>query len=411
MSQKNYILAFDTANEIIAVGVGKLERETATIKVLASCETPAFRASNTKLIAKIDAALEDAGVAKSELACVACGRGPGSFTGVRICTATAKGIALGLDLPLFGVSTLDAQAWDQWAKGARGEVVVLGDAMRKEVYPVRYVLNDEGPVRQNADFVIKAEAAKKWLAASAERQTITGDALGKFAELFAPFGALAPESDWHPTGAGLLRCVEAAWRDGAFDPDDQELGNPLALLPVYTRLSDAEEHERVKLAKMPEGTERVQELRVGVADPKEGCYASSPVEPGREDDKGSSVLPAGFEVRFIPLDASWAGEVEALEARVMGSDAWNAAQIIDDLPRSDRTWWAAFLTSDAAKRTVEHGSDTLIGYAGGWIIDGGVQILKVATDPRYRRLGIARSLIEQIALDARDLGAHEMSLE
>ena len=52
---------------------------------------------------------------------------------------------------------------------------------------------------------------------------------------------------------------------------------------------------------------------------------------------------------------------DALEARVMGSDAWNAAQIIDDLPRSDRTWWAAFLTSDAAKRTVEHGSDTLIG--------------------------------------------------
>ena len=61
MSQKNYILAFDTANEVIAVGVGKLERETATIKVLTSCETPAFRASNTKLIAKIDAALEDAG--------------------------------------------------------------------------------------------------------------------------------------------------------------------------------------------------------------------------------------------------------------------------------------------------------------------------------------------------------------
>lgn len=411
MSQKNYILAFDTANEIIAVGVGKLERETATIKVLASCETPAFRASNTKLIAKIDAALEDAGVAKSELACVACGRGPGSFTGVRICTATAKGIALGLDLPLFGVSTLDAQAWDQWAKGVRGEVVVLGDAMRKEVYPVRYVLNDEGPVRQNADFVIKAEAAKEWLAASAECQTITGDALGKFAELFAPFGTLAPESDWHPTGAGLLRCVEAAWRDGAFDPDDRALGNPLALLPVYTRLSDAEEHERIKLAKMPEGAERAQELRVGVADPKEGCCASGSAESGHEDDQSSSVLPAGFEVRFVPLDASWAGEVEALEARVMGSDAWNAAQIIDDLPRSDRTWWAAFLTSDAAKRTVEHGSDALIGYAGGWIVDGGVQILKVATDPRYRRLGIARSLIEQIALDARDLGAHEMSLE
>ena len=75
----------------------------------------------------------------------------GSFTGVRICTATAKGIALGLDLPLFGISTLDAQAWDQWVKGACGEVVVLGDAMRKEVYPVRYVLNDGAAFSMLAD--------------------------------------------------------------------------------------------------------------------------------------------------------------------------------------------------------------------------------------------------------------------
>ena len=137
------------------------------------------------------------------------------------------------------------------------------------------IRSNQPTVRQNADFVIKAEAAKEWLAASAERQTITGDALGKFAELFAPFGTLAPESDWHPTGAGLLRCVEAAWRDGAFAPDDRALGNPLALLPVYTRLSDAEEHERIKLAKMPEGAERAQELRRGWQTPKKGVMRAA----------------------------------------------------------------------------------------------------------------------------------------
>ncbi len=163
MERRDHILAFDTANEIIAVGVGKLDRERKLIQPLVSEEVPAFRASNTKLIAQIERVLETARVSKDSLACVVCGRGPGSFTGVRICVATAKGIALGLDVPLFGVSTLDAQAWDQWSCGVRGSLVVLGDAMRKEVYPVRYALDDAGITRLNSDFVIKAEAAKEWL--------------------------------------------------------------------------------------------------------------------------------------------------------------------------------------------------------------------------------------------------------
>lgn len=395
MTQQDYILAFDTANEVIAVGVGCLDRKTKTIQVLASIEEPAFRASNTKLIAQIDSALKTAQVTKEKIACVVCGRGPGSFTGVRICVATAKGIALGLGVPLFGVSTLDAQAWDQWAKGVRGSLVVLGDAMRKEVYPVRYTLDDAGITRENADFVIKAQAASEWLSSSNTNQLITGDALAKFADQFASLGMLTDESEWHPTGAGLLKTAAHAWSTGGFDPEDAERGNPLSVLPVYTRLSDAEEHERIRLAK----TEAAQELATEEDTPRDLTTGV----------QGASV--DGLTLRFQPLDASWASEVAALETEVMGSDAWNEAQIIDDLPRADRTWWAAFLTTDETTRAVSHETDTLVGYAGGWIVDGEVQILKVASSPDQRRRGIARSLMEHVANDARDLGAHELSLE
>ena len=71
------------------------------------------------------------------------GRGPGSFTGVRIGISTAKGLAHGANVPLLGVSTLDACAWTAWKAGVRGKLGVLADAMRGEVYPALYVLGDE----------------------------------------------------------------------------------------------------------------------------------------------------------------------------------------------------------------------------------------------------------------------------
>jgi N6-L-threonylcarbamoyladenine synthase len=407
--QRNYVVAIDTANEVIAVGVGKLDRARKSIQVVASCECEAFRSSNTKLVSEIEAALSKAGVAKEALACVVCGRGPGSFTGVRICVATAKGIALGLDIPLFGVSTLDAQAWRQWELGVRGSVVVLGDAMRKEVYPVRYEITDAGITRLNADFVIKAQAATEWLGAlSSKNQVITGDALKKYAELFEPFGTL-DESELFGTGSGLLLAAQQAWQEGGFDPDNAVLGNPVGVLPVYTRLSDAEEHERIRLAKTTESTKAAgayqpqRNLVSGVQGAGESALAL-------QGDASQEEVQSG-QLRFQPLDASWAANVAAMEQAVMGSDAWNESQIVDDLPRTDRTWWAAYLTPNTQARMASHETDTLVGYAGGWIVDGEVQILKVASSPACRRKGIARALIERVANDARDLGAKEMSLE
>lgn len=414
---KHYVIALDTANEVIAVGVGNVHESNRSVEVVVSLEEPAHRASNTKLIACVKRAMAAAGITRDQVACVVCGRGPGSFTGVRICVATAKGMALGLGCPLYGVSTLDAQAWAYQKAGGRGELVVLGDAMRKEVYPVRYTLTDADVVRLNTDTVIKAAAAREWLGLpeldeatanvpapnalnatqSTSARVITGDALHKYRAYFAD-QELLPENQWCPTGAGLLYAAEAAWRQGDLDPWNKVMGNPLAVLPIYTRLSDAEEHERQKFAQADAAVTAaaVSELESGVTS----------LESGQ-----GVVTDEAWTIRYQPLDAAHVTRVAELEAQTMGTDAWNEHQIADELPRSDRTWWAAYKTTQAARQHVDPEADELIGYAGGWIVDGQLQILKVATDPAMRRRGIAQKLIALLARDARDLGATEATLE
>ena len=436
---KDFVLAFDTANEMISVGLGRLDRKACSIELVASKETEAFRASNVKLLPEIDALLGEAGISRDDIACVVCGRGPGSFTGVRICMASAKGIAIGLGVALFGVSTADAQAWQQWDTGVRGSVVVLGDAMRKEVYPVRYVLSDSGIDRLNSDFVMKAAELPAWLDSGSKVETlITGDALKKYSDYCEGLGALAQEY-CYPTGKGLLLAAQAAWRAGLLDPDNAVLGDPCVVLPVYTRLSDAEEAERAKFAKQQQQqvgaqqqvgerqqaqqAEAQQQVQQQNSSQPSGISQSAQVvsqavpresegsEGSLEEKDLTTGVQGGAIIRYQPLEAVWVSAVEALEAQTMGSDAWHASQILDELPRGDRSWWAAYEMNDSSKRAVSPEDAKLIGYAGGWIVDGQVQVLKVATDPVYRRRGIAQELLAHIARDARDLGATEMTLE
>ena len=392
-ARPRYALAFDTANEVIAIGLGVLHAESLEVEVVASAEASAHRASNTQLLLRIDALLAEQGVARGELACIVVGRGPGSFTGVRIAMATAKGVASALGVGLVGVSSLDAVAWNAQAAGVRGPLAVVADAMRKEVYPVRYQLTDEDACRLGADRVVKAEAAAAELVAHATETphpAVTGDALAKYADLFAPAGEALPSELWAPTGRGLLRALQAAWRAGEADPFDVARHNPAFALPVYTRLSDAEENERIRLAKNDP-----KNLAVGVQDvaPRRDQRASM------HDTAILNARPAADGIVYKPLDAAHAAAVAALEAQVMGSDAWNEHLVADELPRPDRVWWAAY------------DGEQLLGYAGGWVVDGQVQILKVGVDPAQRRRGIARELLARVAADARDLGAATCSLE
>jgi tRNA threonylcarbamoyladenosine biosynthesis protein TsaB len=111
------ILAFDTATDV------------ATSALVSDGEVLGERTSRAVTVLEdVDALLRQAGAHTRELEGVAVGIGPGSFTGVRIGLATARGLALALGVPVAGVSTLEALA-----AGAPGAVPVV-DARRGEVF-------------------------------------------------------------------------------------------------------------------------------------------------------------------------------------------------------------------------------------------------------------------------------------
>ena len=234
-------LALDTSTEELAVGLGSFTPEEVHLVGEVNLDVP--RASLTHLVPSIQTLVASAGLAVREIGAVIVGRGPGSFTGVRIGVATAKGIAQGLGVPLFGVGTLDAIA-ERFA-GRDGLLGVVSDAMRREVYPALFWCSN-GEVRRLTPHRVAPpeEVAQEWRALD-EPIVITGNGLIKYGDLFASVlgdaVSLAHEAMWAPTGQALLA---AAWRARAAGEEGD--GDVASVLPVYTRLSDAEVNERLR---------------------------------------------------------------------------------------------------------------------------------------------------------------------
>ena len=185
--------------------------------------------------------LKQCGKAVSDVTAVAVAEGPGSFTGVRIGVAAAKGFAWGGQLPCYGISTLEAMAESLGIY--QGYVCPCMDARRSQVYNALFYVNHGEIQRVQEDRAIAlADLAQELkelegpIFLVGDGSTLTYNTLsGEIPNLVLP-----PEHRMHQRATGVA--ILAAKKIAANDPGD---GN--ALTPNYLRLSQA---ERERLERM-----------------------------------------------------------------------------------------------------------------------------------------------------------------
>lgn len=142
------LIAIETATEQCAVGLLHNDRITTTAEI-----APQQHANI--ILDRLEGLLNDAQLKKSQLSGIVFGLGPGAFTGVRIAFAVTQGLALALDIPVMGVSTLENMAWQVFQNNPDQEqkILIANDARMGEVYWAEFKTQNGQLIRMNDDQV------------------------------------------------------------------------------------------------------------------------------------------------------------------------------------------------------------------------------------------------------------------
>lgn len=186
--------------------------------------TLAEQRHSSLLLPMVDALLADAGVGLRQLDGIAYGAGPGSFTGLRIACAVTQGLALGADLPVVGVSTLESLAEQAGAP----RVLTVLDARMAEVYWAAYERSDDRWRTVSAPQLALPEsvhvpAGEGWVGA--------GNGFAVLGEVLRPQLAVRlqrVEDTLMPDAAAMAPLAAAAFARG-------EAGDAALAAPIYLR--------------------------------------------------------------------------------------------------------------------------------------------------------------------------------
>lgn len=229
------ILAFETSAKAASVAL------TQEGKLLGECYQNTGLTHSQTLMVMAQDLLQQCGVAISQLDAVAVAKGPGSFTGVRIGVAAAKGLAWGAELPCVGVSTLSAMAVGLGAW--QGYVCPVMDARRSQVYNALFHVDCGKYTRIREDRAISLQELGEDVKNLSQPIFLVGDGsvlcYNTLLEA-VPALVLPPEHRMHQRAVGVALEAQRMMQEGAIPPAAE-------LVPNYLRLSQAERERNERM--------------------------------------------------------------------------------------------------------------------------------------------------------------------
>lgn len=230
--------------QILAIESSSLTAGAAIIKddVVLAEYSVSFKKTHSQsqtLLPMIDEVVKMTETNLKELDAIAISAGPGSFTGLRIGSATAKGLCLALDKPLVEVSTLEAMAFG--CGPYNGLICPMIDARRRQVYTALYRFDEELNMVcvMEPKLLLVEELAQnlKELKSDDENVLFTGDGMhvhGAWLKENVSKSKMAPAVCSTPRAAAVAELGAKKWREGkAINADDHR--------PIYLKKSQAEQ--------------------------------------------------------------------------------------------------------------------------------------------------------------------------
>lgn len=233
---KSRIILIETSTAVCSVALAE-GTCAADARIIASRVTSEPRAHAAKTAAFVQEVLQECGLGVSDCSAVCVSSGPGSYTGLRVGSSSAKGLCFGARLPLLAMGTLDILAWQALESCPASadvpvkRIVPMIDARRMEVYSAVYGI--EGTPGDNCTPVRTTDVAPLVLDAQSYAELISeggvcfiGDGAAKFEKLLADSGLLSPETcsergihfiQTNPLATSMVKGAFLALEKGAFE--------------------------------------------------------------------------------------------------------------------------------------------------------------------------------------------------
>lgn len=218
---KQTILALDTATEACSVALLHQAKTTFLDELSPQSHTQ-------RILPMVDSLLQQANITLNEVDYLAFGRGPGSFTGVRVGVGIAQGLAFGANLPVLPISNLTTMAEQAFQQLGAREVIALIDARMNEVYFSQLTRTEQGWVDRVAEQVCSPEKAISQFQLLDDAITVVGTGWSAYSQFSEQKLPLVISEITLPSAKYMLTLAEFAIQQG-------KIQSVVEIEPVYLR--------------------------------------------------------------------------------------------------------------------------------------------------------------------------------